>query len=415
MVTMDVKGITWVGHIYEKFEAMCLEVEEIMYQDTVKYVENHVQIVGESVKKFYSDVMQDLLPPSSVDSLKVPASDSSVERYSASGNCKWTKVGHGIDNLSPPSWGDSVKETSSELRSGTYSIGSVHNNANIHLEGNPENDKLSGAIGYVSGASSFSALLNENRRASCDKTAKISESSNGVEKVREHITDVSVDTASSDMRIPANSVGNERTEMRLPESDGLSEESNAVDIYTDNRVVFVRGSPLDSEVQHKEFASKEDFVSRPVDEDASIPVAYYSFLHVSFADISDDWSLDAIESSTLSEQGVESSQEFAKVTHEEACILVDGDVLHFIAQKEGKCRPYKLLLIGNIAQKKIQEAFSSRMRSARKQEYEQLADWYGYDGKSNDALAESSMLTFSVVDAKESASSDLIESEWELL
>lgn len=55
------------------------------------------------------------------------------------------------------------------------------------------------------------------------------------------------------------------------------------------------------------------------------------------------------------------------------------------------------------------------MRSARKQEYEQLADWYGYDGKSNEALAESSMLTFSVVDAKESASSDLIESEWELL
>lgn len=211
--------------------------------------------MGESVKKFYSDVMQDLLPPSSVDSVKVPASDSSVERYSASGNCKRTKVGikkvsisvdaqrltedskvntcaqsthegHGIDNLSPPSWGDSVKETSSELRSGKYSIGSVHNNANLHLEGNPENDKLSGAIGYVSGASSFSALLNENRRASCDKTAKISESCNGVEKVREHITDVSVDTASSDMRIPANSVGNERTEMRLPESDGLSEESN---------------------------------------------------------------------------------------------------------------------------------------------------------------------------------------------
>lgn len=205
--------------------------------------------MGESVKKFYSDVMQDLLPPSSVDSLKVPASDSSVERYS-SGNCKRTKggikkvsisvdaqrltedskvntcaqsthEGHGIDNLSPPSWGDSVKETSSELRSGKYSIGSVHNNANIHLEGNRENDKLSGAIGYGSGASSFSALLNENQRASCDKTAKISESSNGVEKVREHITDVSVDTASS-----ANSVGNERTEMRLPESDGLSEESN---------------------------------------------------------------------------------------------------------------------------------------------------------------------------------------------
>lgn len=32
MVDMDLKGITWVGHVYQKFEAVCLEVEEIMYQ-----------------------------------------------------------------------------------------------------------------------------------------------------------------------------------------------------------------------------------------------------------------------------------------------------------------------------------------------------------------------------------------------
>lgn len=92
-----------------------------------------------------------------------------------------------------------------------------------------------------------------------------------------------------------------------------------------------------------------------------------------------------------------------------------GHTRYFLAFSVSFCLSLQLLLIGNIAQKKIQEAFSSRMRSARKQEYEQLADWYSYDGKSNEALAESSMLTFSVVDAKESASSDLIESEWELL
>lgn len=32
MITMDVNGITWVGGVYEKFESMCLEVEENMYQ-----------------------------------------------------------------------------------------------------------------------------------------------------------------------------------------------------------------------------------------------------------------------------------------------------------------------------------------------------------------------------------------------
>jgi fructose-1,6-bisphosphatase len=68
-----------------------------------------------------------------------------------------------------------------------------------------------------------------------------------------------------------------------------------------------------------------------------------------------------------------------------------------------------------LFQKKIREAFSSRMRSARKQEYEQLAVWYEYDGKSNQASGESSMPTLPVVDGKKSATGDFCENEWELL
>lgn len=32
MVTMEIKGITWVGDIYQKFENMCLEAEEVIYE-----------------------------------------------------------------------------------------------------------------------------------------------------------------------------------------------------------------------------------------------------------------------------------------------------------------------------------------------------------------------------------------------
>ncbi|XP_011098031.1 uncharacterized protein LOC105176815 isoform X1 [Sesamum indicum] len=78
---MDFKGITWAGNMYQKFEAMCLEVEEVMYQDTVKYVENQVQKVSVSVKKFYSEVMEDLLLPSCVDPMKVPSADSFFDPY----------------------------------------------------------------------------------------------------------------------------------------------------------------------------------------------------------------------------------------------------------------------------------------------------------------------------------------------
>ncbi|KAJ0261912.1 Uncharacterized protein HA466_0049370 [Hirschfeldia incana] len=67
---MDFKGIAWVENVYQKFEAMCLEVEDLIVQDTAKYVESQVQTVGNSVKKFCSDVVQDWLPDDSVVSEK---------------------------------------------------------------------------------------------------------------------------------------------------------------------------------------------------------------------------------------------------------------------------------------------------------------------------------------------------------
>ncbi|KAL0301434.1 UNVERIFIED_CONTAM: hypothetical protein Sradi_6420200 [Sesamum radiatum] len=65
---------------------MILELTTTTYsialqQDTVKYMENQVQKVGVSVKKFYSEVMEDLLHPSCVDPMKVPYTDSFFDPY----------------------------------------------------------------------------------------------------------------------------------------------------------------------------------------------------------------------------------------------------------------------------------------------------------------------------------------------
>ncbi|GAB4824899.1 hypothetical protein Ancab_007770 [Ancistrocladus abbreviatus] len=96
MITMDLKGIAWVGNMYEKFEAMCVEVEETMYQDTVQYVENQVRTVGASVKKFYSDVMQDLLPPLCIDPVKAEDPGHRLVHYNTDiGN--YDKVGPKVD------------------------------------------------------------------------------------------------------------------------------------------------------------------------------------------------------------------------------------------------------------------------------------------------------------------------------
>ncbi|CAI8617460.1 unnamed protein product [Vicia faba] len=45
MTTMDVKGMNWVGNMYQKFENMCLEAEDLMYEDTVEYIENQIDVL----------------------------------------------------------------------------------------------------------------------------------------------------------------------------------------------------------------------------------------------------------------------------------------------------------------------------------------------------------------------------------
>ncbi|GMN54405.1 hypothetical protein TIFTF001_023528 [Ficus carica] len=61
--------ISWTENFYQKIEGIVPEVDDIMIQDTFKYVENHVNTVGGTFKKFCSDVVQDFFPLS-VDPVK---------------------------------------------------------------------------------------------------------------------------------------------------------------------------------------------------------------------------------------------------------------------------------------------------------------------------------------------------------
>ncbi|KAL8512212.1 hypothetical protein ACS0TY_018609 [Phlomoides rotata] len=57
----NLKGKFLAGNIYHQFESICRDVDEFVNKDTKKFVENRVQCVGMSVKRFYS-VVQDILP-----------------------------------------------------------------------------------------------------------------------------------------------------------------------------------------------------------------------------------------------------------------------------------------------------------------------------------------------------------------
>ncbi|KAI3457386.1 hypothetical protein Pfo_014049 [Paulownia fortunei] len=59
---LKLKGKSWAGNIYHQFESICQDVDEFMSKDTVRFVENQVQSVGISVKRFYSNVVNDVIP-----------------------------------------------------------------------------------------------------------------------------------------------------------------------------------------------------------------------------------------------------------------------------------------------------------------------------------------------------------------
>lgn len=81
---MDVtsKGLSWIDQMYQKFEAICVEVDQnssILLQETTKYVENQVTVVGTNVRKLCEEVIQDILPPAPDAAIKSLASDISID------------------------------------------------------------------------------------------------------------------------------------------------------------------------------------------------------------------------------------------------------------------------------------------------------------------------------------------------
>ncbi|KAK3446151.1 hypothetical protein EUGRSUZ_A01904 [Eucalyptus grandis] len=390
---MDVKGITWVGNIYQKFEAMCLEVEEIMYQDTVKFVENQVQTVGASVKKFYSEVVEDVLPPSSVDPDKVTAPEFSVVKCNDVQVSKKAKVcrkrepAKVIHQLSEDSklLGDVKKDVlhapcfrgtscadntcqmpfqvpalqkgSLDLHSGSTDNKSVPDSAVTVNENSGVSRMPSAETSTViaPGEPEFLGFLTENDESAHDQTTIVDSTSveiNSGDTVESHIDDTERSRCA-----PEFSVNFSDTEADSVESYTMSENICS-------RYVFpVPGCSNGSNMN----TSKGDF---DTEQDAS------TFNQINEAKL------------------------------EESCIVVNNDEIQFVAKREGKHRSYK---------KKVRDAFSSKKKSSRILEYEQLALCHGGDAEPRKDCRRRSRPTLNLEGEEKTQAHDYSEPEWELL
>lgn len=426
---MDVKGITWVGNIYQKFEAMCLEVEEIMYQDTVKFVENQVQTVGASVKKFYSDVVEDIIPLSCVDPDKVTAPDFSVVKSNDVQVCKKAKVcrkrepAKAIYQLREDSkiLGDvkkdvlhatfrgtscadhscqtpfqvsALQKASPDLHSGSPDDKSAPDSAIVVDENFGVNSMPSVETSKViaRGEPEFIGFLTENDESAHDQTTIASSTSVEINKgdtLENHINDT------------------ERRSTRAPESSGndpllnkLISDRSVVTCERETKTLSTSGVPL-----VESYVNFSDIEADSVDS-STMSENICSRYVFPLPGCSNGSSMNTTKGDFDTEQDAATFDQIDEAKLEESCIVVNNDEIHFVAEREGKRRSYK---------KKVRDAFSSKKKSSRMLEYEQLAVWHGGDAKPSKDCRRRSRPTLNLEEEEKTQAHDYSEPEWELL
>ncbi|CAN4105041.1 unnamed protein product [Withania somnifera] len=376
---MDLKAISWVGNIYQKFETMCLEMEEAMYQDTVKYVENQVNTVGTNVKRFYSEVMQDVHPQCNIDPVKVAAADLSLNPYAH----------YEVDTKLKANLRGSARGFSNKLNDDTQVIkgerksGGVYRRQNIGIQEivrDSHPTKKSDAICLASGdaiklSSSakvrgcFEMASNHVTLTSALASIKGSESGRAASIVCDHIIDTNV---------PAVSINSTVSVMTSVESVGKKQTDTCTKELACNTRVEISSNVWNNELANEEInephEETSDSLSSAVSKDASI------------------------------ESELEIVEKFNESQLEETCVLVEEDRIH-VPHGPVKQKSYK---------KKLREAFSTKKRLTRK-EYEQLGALYG-DQQSNLEAEDKVMPVLAVSsNAKMLSANAHPESEWEIL
>ncbi|KAJ4982469.1 hypothetical protein NE237_033306 [Protea cynaroides] len=415
-VSIEEIGLCYIS--WKKFEAMCLEVEDIVCQETTKYVENQVQSVGVSVKKFYAEIVQDLLPPSFEDSEKskegINGNPIKEEVPPAKESKKvgpdWKDLSRGssvmvFPNIShlPPLSEDPIKGTDSDLSREQNEDSSVtYGMLKFGVEESTIEDKLSSpkvleAItpsgNDLNGASLLTGLHNENNDKTCDTTATAltltsvdvaqCNSNQGIGKIRNEIVDAmdcttDVSSASSASLVLADSFLKSEAGSGPVPSGGIP----PIELNDNSKNCITVSSMRGNGQKDYDDCAVIDAILLPPDNVRS----------------------DGYNEEMAVRSDEESINECHRVKLEESCVLVDSDELHIVSQRISKNRSYK---------KKLRDAFASRMKSGKKQEYERLALLCGdIDTGTNNQIAGSSQISFL---PKKLPSQDLCDSEWEIV
>ncbi|KAK4576985.1 hypothetical protein RGQ29_027485 [Quercus rubra] len=408
MSTMDLnrKGITWVGNFFQKLEAVCQEVDDIVSKDTVKYVENQLQNMGGNVKKFYSDVVQDAL----VDSVKREAQAVALKSNAAIGTYLKSMMGDEKkqevtvimqSNVQPEAVDPVTKQLPDAL-----------NGSHLKSQTPPTSvDSLEEAVTDKTLQKDDDVPTSENPNESTEESA-IEESAPEVlelilpvvngEKIIQEMRPLSAcssllaESFSLSGKSPDNSLGalscNYSGDCVCDYSSKLPSSPPAPIISCKNKSVE---SGLGSSSSILSLESIEEDTSR-IKEILSLNESSESALGHSY-DLNND----------INDPDMETIELCDKVKLDESCVIVEPSELYAVSHRVRKLRSYR---------KKIQDAFASKKRLVK--EYEQLAIWYGDVDMGSSKDGSQPLLTATPAKSLDSKNLQLelsYDTEWELL
>ncbi|XP_031105989.1 uncharacterized protein LOC116010644 isoform X1 [Ipomoea triloba] len=374
---MDLKAKSWAGNMYNKFEDLCSEVEQVMSQDAVKYVENQVQTVGVRVKKFCSEVMQDIRPESSsIHSVKDAAADFSLEICAHEVMEKKPK-----SSLKEHARGiyEKLMEDAQVIKSGGKSKhGGVYKRRNVGVTSNSLGIdppvKMARTSSPPSGMRNRTPLVCETQggygiMASRDRT----------ERICDHISEkTNIPTVGKDVAASENRISDEFSEQK-PQDSGFtpsfrclsSRSSTGTRMDDDDDAI----SQADSGTSSNTIGNEE-----PVDREQN-------------------FESDKRKKTDGVQQEVETVEHIKGSHLMETCVMVGEDKVH-VPQEPVKQNSYK---------NKIWSAFSSRRR-----EYQQLAALYA-DQPLNAEAEEKAISDLRMKSNAKLSATEFPDPEWELL
>lgn len=421
---MDLKGIAWVGDIYQKFEAMCLEMEDAMYQDTARYVENQVQTVGASVKRFYSDVVLDLHPQFNIDPVKVAAADLSLNPYAHTEISKKLKaqLKGGHPRVINKELIDDTQVIKGKSKSGgvyrRQSVGikeivrdnhppSKKSDALCLVSGNTiklfSDSKVRGGFEVASDHMTMTSPLASVKGLNSTETGK--EVSNHIIKTDVAAAGISINIAASDTSLSVDCVGQNQADLRNTFSVCDLQSDSHVDRGTRKELAGDTGLKISSNTGDNNIASKEVNNIAKISSNTGDNNIAGEEIKESCKARSDKSCSPPHEKYDSIESDVEIVERYDESKLEETCVLVEAEKLH-VPQGSVKRKSYK---------KKLRQVFSTKKKSTRT-EYEQLGALYG-DQQPNLQPEEKQMQVLSKNSnpKKLSSADDHSESEWELL